>query len=376
MTAQAWLYWSGTALTGLAMAYSLAAWLASRARRSRWQSMPATLLPVTILPPVTILKPLCGAEHELYECLRSFCDQTYPRFQIVFGVSDGRRSRDRRRCDRLQREFPAIDLSSRWIAAQHGSSRKVSNLINMMSLASHDYLVMSDSDVRVGRDYLSEVVPRCSIRGRHRDLPLSRLSAARACGRCSALSSSTTGSSRRCASRPCPARVQFAFGATIAHAPPGARAHRRIHVDSESAGGRLPAGGADAPDGLAHRAVGRGGRDLRRRARLRRAGASRAALAAHDSRGPSDRIRALLHHLRRAGGRLGSLLAAGAWPRSPCSGVTAAARVLLHLHVRAASAGACAAAGRCRSPGRAQLRSLVLGIRHAPRAMAGRPHRT
>ena len=75
MTAQAWLYWSGTALTGLAMAYSLAAWLASRARRSRWQSVPATLLPVTILPPVTILKPLCGAEHELYDCLRSFCEQ-------------------------------------------------------------------------------------------------------------------------------------------------------------------------------------------------------------------------------------------------------------------------------------------------------------
>jgi len=36
--------------------------------------------------PVTILKPLCGAEPETYECLRSFCDQAYPEFQVVFGV--------------------------------------------------------------------------------------------------------------------------------------------------------------------------------------------------------------------------------------------------------------------------------------------------
>jgi len=33
------------------------------------QSWPA------IQPPVTVLKPLCGAEHGLYESLRTFCDQ-------------------------------------------------------------------------------------------------------------------------------------------------------------------------------------------------------------------------------------------------------------------------------------------------------------
>jgi ceramide glucosyltransferase len=41
---------------------------------------------------------------------------------------------------------------------QHGTSRKVSNLVNMMPAARHDYFVIADSDVRVERDYLSRVV--------------------------------------------------------------------------------------------------------------------------------------------------------------------------------------------------------------------------
>jgi hypothetical protein len=39
-------------------------------------------------PPITLLKPLCGAETELYDNLRSFFRQKYDRFQIVFGVRD------------------------------------------------------------------------------------------------------------------------------------------------------------------------------------------------------------------------------------------------------------------------------------------------
>src|SRR5262245_54887989 len=39
-------------------------------------------------PPVSILKPLCGADPNAYESLRSHCVQLYPQFEIIFGVSD------------------------------------------------------------------------------------------------------------------------------------------------------------------------------------------------------------------------------------------------------------------------------------------------
>ena len=109
-------------------------------------------------PAVTILKPLCGVEHDLFECLRSFFEQDYPCFQIVFGVSDG----DDPAVEvvgQLRRLYPHIDAKVVIDRRQHGSSRKVSNLMNMLPLARHDYLIISDSDVRVSRDYLSRIVP-------------------------------------------------------------------------------------------------------------------------------------------------------------------------------------------------------------------------
>jgi ceramide glucosyltransferase len=143
--------WFGFAFAAFAMMYGVLAYIATSMR-----IRPSRFTP-TGLPPVTILKPLCGAEPETYECLRSFCDQGYPEFQVIFGVCD---STDPAVAivKRLQNEFPRRDLHLTIDRRQHGSSRKVSNLINMMPYARHDFLVLSDSDVRVKRDYLAKIV--------------------------------------------------------------------------------------------------------------------------------------------------------------------------------------------------------------------------
>jgi ceramide glucosyltransferase len=107
-------------------------------------------------PPVSVLKPLCGAEPGLDENLRSFVDQAYPEFQIVFGVrspEDGALSVVRALiADRPQRDI-ALVIDPR-VA---GRNLKVANLVNMLPAARHDTLVFADSDGHVGPDYLAAV---------------------------------------------------------------------------------------------------------------------------------------------------------------------------------------------------------------------------
>ncbi|HEX4111380.1 MAG TPA: bacteriohopanetetrol glucosamine biosynthesis glycosyltransferase HpnI [Stellaceae bacterium] len=113
-------------------------------------------------PPVTILKPLCGDEPELYENLRSFCRQRYPRYQLVFGVQNPRDPAVAL-VKRLIQEFPKEDIhlvtEPNWPAA---GNRKVANLAGMLPAARHDLLVMADADIRVGSEYLSGVVASLS----------------------------------------------------------------------------------------------------------------------------------------------------------------------------------------------------------------------
>ena len=59
-------------------------------------------------PAVTILKPLHGDEPLLEQALASFCAQSYPRFQIVFGVQDAQDSAVAV-VDRLGLRFPQVN---------------------------------------------------------------------------------------------------------------------------------------------------------------------------------------------------------------------------------------------------------------------------
>jgi ceramide glucosyltransferase len=108
------------------------------------------------LPPVTILKPLCGAEPGLYAHLRSYCEQDYPEFQLIFGVRDPS-DPALAVVARLVSEFPRLPIEVVINAQQHGSNCKISNLINMTERARHELLVMADSDTWVRPDYLKSV---------------------------------------------------------------------------------------------------------------------------------------------------------------------------------------------------------------------------
>jgi ceramide glucosyltransferase len=114
--------------------------------------------------PVTVLKPLHGAEPRLHENLRSFCLQAHPDYQLVFGV---REENDPAIAvvHRLCEEFPQRPITLMIEPRVHGANFKVSNLINMLSCAQHDWLVLADADISVPTDYLTRVTAPLADRG-------------------------------------------------------------------------------------------------------------------------------------------------------------------------------------------------------------------
>lgn len=105
------------------------------------------------LPPVSVLKPLCGVDDALEENLRTFFEQDHEVFELVFGVrGDEDPAIDVVR--RLRREYPAVRAKLVVHDGQRAQNPKVANLRAMVEAAEHDVVVISDSNVRVARDYL------------------------------------------------------------------------------------------------------------------------------------------------------------------------------------------------------------------------------
>ncbi len=121
--------------------------------------------PLDPAPAVTLLKPLHGIEPRLATNLGGFLAQRYDGAQqVVFGVSDADDAA-LSAVATLRAGHPDADLETIVDSVRHGSNAKVSNLVNMMAAARHDVLIVSDSDIAVGPDYLARVVAALGLPG-------------------------------------------------------------------------------------------------------------------------------------------------------------------------------------------------------------------
>ncbi len=103
------------------------------------------------------MKPICGLDIDTYENFASFCHQDYPEYQIIFGVRD-ERDPSVEVVKKILADFPEIDIRLVVSDRTIGTNLKVSNLANAEAEAKYSLLLLADSDVRVGPDYLRRVI--------------------------------------------------------------------------------------------------------------------------------------------------------------------------------------------------------------------------
>ena len=108
--------------------------------------------------PLSVLKPLCGADESLEANLETFFLQDHPDFELVFGVE--------RESDpaipivrRLMSRHPAV-CARLVVHGRSGLNPKVANLRGILASGSRDLLVISDSNIAVGPHYLSRLAAR------------------------------------------------------------------------------------------------------------------------------------------------------------------------------------------------------------------------
>lgn len=103
---------------------------------------------LTSFEPISILKPLAGLDLDLESNLRTFFEQDYPAFEILFAV----RNENDPAVEivfRLQKEYSNIRSRLMITGEPPYPNAKVYSLEKMLEAAANDLVVMSDSDIRV-----------------------------------------------------------------------------------------------------------------------------------------------------------------------------------------------------------------------------------
>jgi ceramide glucosyltransferase len=114
------------------------------------------LTPLNSFEPISILKPLAGLDADLESNLRTFFEQDYPAFEILFAVREVSDPAVEI-VKRLQKDYPPIPSRLVVTGESPYPNAKVYSLSRMLAAAANDLVVMSDSDIRVSSTLLRTV---------------------------------------------------------------------------------------------------------------------------------------------------------------------------------------------------------------------------
>lgn len=108
--------------------------------------------------PATILVPLYGDEPGLEIRLATLCRQALDApIQLVCGAQHPDDPAIAV-ANKVRADFPGVAFDLMVDSRVHGSNPKISNLTNMLEFARHDVLIIIDSDIEIGPDYLPSIL--------------------------------------------------------------------------------------------------------------------------------------------------------------------------------------------------------------------------
>ncbi len=108
-------------------------------------------------PSVSLIKPVCGLEKELFENLSTACLQDYPDYEVIFALQDPK-DPALAVVQRVQGEHPDRRVSVIVDPSSAGPNGRLCNILNATRRAKGEALVFSDSDMRLAPDYLKRMV--------------------------------------------------------------------------------------------------------------------------------------------------------------------------------------------------------------------------
>ena len=133
-----------------AVVYSLLSILAA------WRYLAARPPALKSIEPISVLKPLAGLYPDLESHLRTFFEQDYTAFEILFAVRSGD-DPAAQVVSKLQKQYPNIPTRLIVTGEPPYPNAKVYSLDRMLAAAANDLVVMSDSDIQVTADLLRTV---------------------------------------------------------------------------------------------------------------------------------------------------------------------------------------------------------------------------
>jgi ceramide glucosyltransferase len=107
-------------------------------------------------PGISILKPIRGLDPDAFANFSSFCRQDYPRWEVLFGAED-ENDPGLEAARRVQREHRQTSIRIVAGNGADGTNPKVRTLARLAREARHPFLLISDSDIRVGRSHLERM---------------------------------------------------------------------------------------------------------------------------------------------------------------------------------------------------------------------------